>query len=142
MTFCAGICGVSPFAFVKNHGEGLSRTGSGGSGTRPIGQHWHVRALRAIVFCANTTFPASAIDNWGFCNYTILYILTQSADFGGNTTNGIQMECDNSKAVRRHAPPRLHLAAGGLRVNSGQTLSRHLYVRRAQRVLRRGRFFL
>ena len=100
MTFCAGIWGVSPFAFVENHGEGPSRTGSGGGAARLIGQHLYVRGLWAIVFCANTTFPAAAIDNWGFCNYTILYILTQSADFGGKATNGIQMECDDSEAVR------------------------------------------
>ena len=100
MTFCAGIWKDSTFPFVENHGVWVFpcfRLKTLAAGT---GQYLHVRALWAIVFCANTTFPAAAIDNWGFCNYTILYILTQSADFGGNTTNGIQMECDDSEAVR------------------------------------------
>ena len=100
MTFCAGIWGVSPFAFVENHGEGPSRTGSGGSAARLIGQHLYVRGLWAIVFYANTTFPAAAIDNWVFCNYTILYISARCAFFGGKATNGKKMECDDSEAVR------------------------------------------
>ena len=40
------------------------------------------------------------IDNFRICNYTIPYIWTQRAFFGGKTTNGKKMECDNSNVVR------------------------------------------